>query len=98
MNSPLQKFKEKNPHRVIWIDSANRKNGGWLVYRRDDGVRDLITHYSRWRDAVRALKAAGYQQHGSSWSLPSTTQGTAPIRPENWEHPAEKIEVAWPFE
>lgn len=80
--SPLQEFMQKNPHSVVVLVEDRlygpRGGGTWLVNRSGSGIGELIHLYSRKRDAIRALRKAGYRQHGSSWSLPATIEETQP--------------------
>lgn len=96
---PLHAHMVKRPHGVIFIESGTKYH--WLCYKRDDGVKELICAYSRKRDCVRALRQAGYKQHGSSWSLPLAKTEETPTRPTGtvlvFEGESEPVEMAWPF-
>lgn len=96
---PLYDHMRKRPHGVVFLMPGIKYT--WLAYKKDDGTDELITAYSRKRDCFRALRQAGYKQHGSSWSLPSPTIETTPTQPVGtvlvFEGESEPVEMAWPF-
>jgi hypothetical protein len=97
---PLFQFMQTNRHRVLHIWQSRLSDEAWIQYRRDDGVTDVIVKYSRKRDAVRALRQAGYRQHGTSWSVPVASAGNPSTSPEPLEYqPATELapEASWPF-